>query len=233
MPSIKHLLASDQVSASAIRGFASIDYRLSGRSSATDDAARGQDSAAAAAAARHPDHIIDVRSALNLLAVEYGLTSDYILIGHSAGATLAFQVLMGRDVIHASSSPDLLPPSAVIGISGIYDLLGLDARHNGDYTGFISAAFGSDKDAWVKASPARYSGNFKTNWGAQPLAVVAWSPEDSLVDEPEIDAMISKLKQDDVSTHVVKDLTGDHNVVWEEGSQICRLVCETLAKLSA
>lgn len=221
MPSIKHMVSSKDIPTSAIKGFISLDYRLSTASS---------DSADGSAPAIHPDHILDIRSALNFLRKEYYLTNDYILAGHSAGATLSFQLLMGEDALAGQATPLVPVPSAVIGISGIYDLIGLDDRHDG-YTGFISGAFGNDREAWKIASPAWYSGSFQANWTGGRLAILAWSPQDSLVDEPEIDLFASKLAKDGVNMEIVKDLHGEHDFVWEDGSQVAQLFQRALAKL--
>jgi len=60
---------------------------------------------------------------------------NYILIGHSAGATLCFQIL-------GSGTPcTKLFPKAVIGLAGIYDLRDLVEEYP-DYRGFVEGAFG-------------------------------------------------------------------------------------------
>jgi kynurenine formamidase len=180
--------------------------------------------------AQHPDHISDVRMALRFLTENYGLSAEdggervehgnaYVLIGHSAGATLAFQLFMAEDTLCGC----IPQPAAVIGISGIYDLVGLDDRHTG-YTSFISSAFGDSKENWKRASPATYPCSFAGRWTADKPTILAWSAEDSLIDEPEIDAMSARLSQDGIQASVIKDLTGEHDDVWREGSQIHRLV---------
>jgi len=88
---------------------------------------------------RHPDHIDDVRSALAHLRENYGMR-EHALIGHSAGATLAFQAL-------AASSRQFHPPRAVFGVEGIYDLAALVAEYP-DYRGFVEGAFGDRELAW-------------------------------------------------------------------------------------
>lgn len=226
-PSVRQLVSHSQ--SSSIRGFASIDYRLSTGSQAT----QGSSGVSSSESARvvHPDHILDVRSALQFLATEYQLANDYVLIGHSAGATLAFQLLMGQEALQ---NRPLLPaplPAAVIGISGIYDLVGINDRFDGQYAEFISGAFGSDKSAWTTASPACFKGNFKDNWSDQAAVVLATSTEDTLIDEPEIETMAAKLTKDGIQFSIHKDLTGEHNFIWEDGTQVVRLVAETLTRL--
>lgn len=118
-----------------------------------------------------------------------------------------------------------------MGISGIYDLVGLDDRHDGNYAGFITSAFSSDKKTWKAASPAEFTGNFKRNWPSSKFAILAWSHEDTLIDEPEIDAMAAKLIKDRINFSITKDLTGEHDHVWEHGSQLAKLVFLSLAQL--
>ena len=214
---------------SSIAGFASIDYRLSPHPDHPQEP--GETPASELRVAQHPDHVRDVQSALKLLRGEYGLADDYILIGHSAGATLAFQLLMdppGQDTPPQAVTP---LPAAIVGVSGIYDLVGLDDRHDGNYAGFITSAFGGDKKAWDAASPAKYTGNFKKNWPCCKFAMLAWSHEDTLIDEPELDSMAAKLIKDRVNVSVTKDLTGEHDQVWEGGSQLAKLVLLSLAQL--
>ncbi|KAL6849600.1 Kynurenine formamidase [Amphichorda felina] len=229
IPAINHLVTSGRLPSASIAGFASIDYCLSPHPDHPQDPA--ETPASELRVARHPDHIRDVQSALKLLKDEYGLTNDYILIGHSAGATLAFQLLMDPTATEAAS-PEAPPlPAAIIGVSGIYDLVGIDDRHGGNYAGFITSAFGSEKKAWDVASPGKYGGSFKKNWPCGKFAILAWSHEDTLIDESELDAMAAKLIKDRINVSVTKDLTGEHDLVWEHGSQLAKLVFLGLAQL--
>ncbi|KAL2393296.1 hypothetical protein ABEF93_002817 [Exophiala dermatitidis] len=131
--------------------------------------------------ARHPDHLDDICSALALLHETYGLTEDnYMLVGHSCGATLAFQALQRLcsstspfeslfsqppSTSSRSSStpppPPPPPPTAIVGLAGIYDLRLLldnhrDTPYSDIYASFLEGAFGSDKNDWDRASPARF-----------------------------------------------------------------------------
>ena len=127
---------------------------------------------------------------------------------------------------------DVVLPRAFVGISGIYELVRLDARHDGGYAGFISGAFGSDRRCWNDSMPARYQGNFKDVLGSSK-AFLAWSPGDSLIDEPEIDGMAERLLRDGVEAQTVKTLDGDHDFVWEDGQQVARLVEQVLQALNS
>ncbi|KAK7413431.1 Kynurenine formamidase [Neonectria punicea] len=229
--SIKQITSSDETTTSNIQGFVSIDYRLSSYPEFSQDPAETKSSDLRDA--KHPDHIQDVWSALDFLHTKYQVSDNYVLIGHSAGATLALQLLMGGSVLDGRPQPRVPLPVAIIGISGIFDLVKINARHDGQYAGFISAAFGDDEAGWVSASPAQFKASFKENWPNRKLTILAWSPEDSLVDEPEIDDMAAKLRLDGVNLKVSKDLTGDHDDVWKNGKQVARLVSAALTKLYA
>ncbi|KND93476.1 Kynurenine formamidase [Tolypocladium ophioglossoides CBS 100239] len=231
MPSIKHMLSSHDIAQFALRGFVSIDYRLSPYADFPQDPAEAH--SPELRRARHPDHILDVRAALKFLESEYQLAKDYVLVGHSAGATLAYQLLMGEAALAGQRMPQTVPlPAAVIGISGIYDLVGLNNRHGGNYAGFISAAFGTDQKAWQRASPASFAGSIKENWPGSPYSLLAHSAEDSLIDSLETESMAAKLAKDGVDLSVVKDLTGEHDFVWQDGSQVARLVAQVLERLA-
>jgi kynurenine formamidase len=66
---------------------------------------------------------------------------QYVLIGHSAGACLAFQVY---DAVEGCI--------AIAGVEGLYDLENLVTEYP-DYGGFVQDAFGSDRSVWKEASP--------------------------------------------------------------------------------
>ncbi|KAL9571103.1 hypothetical protein ACKAV7_004441 [Fusarium commune] len=217
--SIKRIIISGAVAILDIAGFVSIDYRLSPHPDFPQESTT----------VKHPDHLEDIWSALNYLQGKYELSNNYILVGHSAGATLAFQLLMSGDIL--ASHPKGPLPIAIVGVSGIFDLVGLNDRHNGGYAGFIEAAFGDDKSAWEKASPARFGSSFRDNWASGKLAMLAWSAEDTLIDEPEIDNMASLLTEQGLKVEVNKHLRGEHDFVWQDGSQIARLVITTLHHL--
>lgn len=222
VPTIKHLLSSDGPK-EAIRGFASIDYRLSPSS---PDAANSENRDV-----QHPDHIIDVRTALRLLNAKYNIDDKYILIGHSAGATLTFQLLMGETALRCRVDESAPKPAAAVGLSGIYDMVNLNKRFGDNYAGFLGAAFGDDRQLWVEASPAQYRGNYSKSMSAGRPFMLATSPEDSLIDVPEMDSMIRKLEADGLEPEVVRNLHGDHDDIWSGGSQIAALVFRVLPQL--
>lgn len=216
-----------------VRGFISIDYRLSPYEERFPQSL-DETPVPAHRVAQHPDHIHDVRSALDALSDRLDLGEHYILIGHSAGAMLAFQLLMSESDWQSKSSVLLPKPAAIIGISGIYDLVNLNHRFGGAYAGFISNAFGKDQGVWNKASPAQYQASFAQ--ALLPRSTPLWlaiSPDDGLLDLAETAAMADKLRSDGFKPVVVDDLEGEHDFVWQDGTQIATLVERVLADLSS
>jgi kynurenine formamidase len=217
---------------SRIAGFASLNYRLSPHPLFTQDTATTPPFAARVA--RHPDHLDDVVSGLRFLKRQLGVGGEYVLFGHSAGAFLAYQALLGPALRGSPGGADVVLPAAVVGFEGIYDLAGLDGRMGGAYAGFIEAAFGEDRGAWRDASPATAAGSFGEWAGLQGprLAVLAHSVDDELVDTPELGTMEERLRRDGVRDMLVfRDLKGGHFDVVEDGS-FARVLLRTLDELA-
>ncbi|KAI1377204.1 alpha/beta-hydrolase [Hypoxylon crocopeplum] len=222
---------------SSIAAFASIDYRLSPHPDFPQDP--GSTPADRLRAARHPDHLHDVWAALAWLQLRYGFGARYILAGHSAGGCLAYQVLASAPALPSLSTDeqtqrgeeDVALPAAVFGIEGIYDMTGLNTRVGNAYTGFLSAAFGDDTEAWDEAAPmtcaARYGARFRG------LAVLGHSADDELVDMPEADGMAGRLARDGVEFLLRKDLRGKHDEVWRNGTGVAQVILKILEVLKA
>ncbi|CAI7610414.1 unnamed protein product [Penicillium glandicola] len=198
-----------------IAGFASISYRLSAHPNHPQDP--GNTAPKDFQDAKHPDHIRDVESALALLQNTYDFGTRYILAGHSCGATLAFQTVMGAVSGHReeaststtyspdnstaiiSGSPGPLPlpltaqPTAIVGVAGIYDLRRLRDTHAdiSAYQEFIEGAFGADEMLWDGVSPAHITGSrgVEGGWKSGRLAVLAQSKDDELVDGSQVEVM--------------------------------------------
>lgn len=214
---------------SAIRGFASIDYRLSPHPQFPQDPTSTP--ANELHNARHPDHIRDVISALRFLDAKYAVGNNYVLIGHSAGGALVHQVIMNNDA-SCSWAPAVPLPAALISISGIHDLRGMVARHGGVYEEFTTGVFGPDKQVWDAVSPATFAGNFKSVWGDRPrLVILANSADDTLIDMPELNVMEARLIGDGITPIAIRDLSLEHDDVWREGTQVAALVAKAVAKL--
>ncbi|KAI0196550.1 hypothetical protein EV127DRAFT_416863 [Xylaria flabelliformis] len=256
-PTIDHILSTSPTtansnSAAAIAGFASIDYRLSPHPQFPQDPATTP--ADQYRGARHPDHLDDVRSALVFLQRTYGFGNNYVLIGHSAGGALAFQLLAASPLSSATSThaasasaktrqaegPPL--PAAIITFGGLYDFTGINERFGGAYASFFRSAFGDDPKDWDAAAPIKFSGSYTERWVGGEFLLLGSSKEDTLVDEPEADNMVQRLR--DVDGFVegdgsagekrllfLKDLRGDHNEIWERGEEVARMVWIALRKL--
>ncbi|KAF3064897.1 Kynurenine formamidase [Daldinia childiae] len=204
-----------------VAAFASLDYRLSPHPEFPQDPAttppdrfRG---------AKHPDHLDDVRAALAFLQNRFGFGSRYVLVGHSAGACLAYQLLAGLSSIE---DVEVEFPAAVFGVEGIYDMTGFNARFGGGYAGFLEGAFGP-QDRWDEAAPMKCPGSYG-DWYPGGLAVLGHSVDDDMVDMPETDGMAERLKKDGVEVLLVKDLTGPHDDAWQDGRGVARIVLRVL-----
>ncbi|KAI1754603.1 alpha/beta-hydrolase [Xylaria castorea] len=216
-PAIDHILGTSPPTATAsgsgaaaIAGFASIDYRLSPHPQFPQDPATTP--ADQYRGARHPDHLDDVRSALVFLQRTYGFGSNYVLIGHSAGGALAFQLLAtsplsssaSASTPHAATAPATtsagtrqaeypLLPAAVVAFEGLYDFTGVNERFGGAYASFFRSAFGDDPEGWDAAAPISFSGRYAERWVGGEFFLLGWSTDDTLVDGPEADNMARRL----------------------------------------
>lgn len=223
-----------------IAGFASISYRLSAHPnhpqdpSATDPKDFQE--------AKHPEHITDVEAALAFLQSTYKFGTRYILVGHSCGATLAFQAVMGTVSGHREQATLTAQPTAIVGVAGIYDLRRLRDTHVdiSAYQEFIEGAFGADETLWDGVSPARVAGSrgVEGGWKSGRLAVLAWSKDDGLVDGSQVEVMKEALgnwekteaqipAQEDSTPDRrlrVLSISGIHDEAWENGDQLARAV---------
>ena len=219
MPSIDKMVNSDIFPKGAVKGFASINYRLSGNSSDLHPT-------------RHPDHIRDVRNALAYMQRVYAINNSYILVGHSVGATLTFQLLMGAEAA-GEAMPDAPLPVVAVGLNGIYEFYAFAHRHGQSYIDFVAGALGPDQSKWNDAAPERFKGSYKRSWPVPGRrAVIASSPQDTLVDEIwESKKMADRLREDEVGFDFPR-LKGDHDFVWQDGEQVAELMAEVLKRLS-
>lgn len=232
-----------------IVGLASVDYRLGSHPDFPQDPAvvpthRYRN-------ARHPEHLCDVRAALRFLRAHYGIgagnssNSKYVLVGHSCGATIAMQLLMGLTEDKKKESgqkydDDIVPiPAAVVGLEGIYNFRGLAHRFSPAYDSIFTDPFGEDKNAWDEVSPAcfekwAHTVAKKGSKGQKPTRIVlAWSQDDELVDEEEIKDMARCLEKADVQYISHVDLRGTHDEVWEKGTEIAKLCLEVVGMCTA
>ncbi|KAL9620543.1 MAG: hypothetical protein Q9160_004904 [Pyrenula sp. 1 TL-2023] len=226
IPFLKSLYPSQSSASSSspishIAGIASLSYRLSPHPSHPQDPSQTPDHNLRNA--KHPQHIEDVVSAIADLQGRYNFGNQYVIVGHSCGATLAFQVAMYAGVPWKSSGGGVYGdrkeeeakmrcqlPVAIVGVEGIYgvDLLLRDYKDvSSAYREFVEAAFGDSRDAWIAVSPAqRAYERYVCSWAdnidekgegrrkGKVLALLAHSHEDELVNMAQSDEMARVLK---------------------------------------
>ncbi|KAF2722828.1 alpha/beta-hydrolase [Polychaeton citri CBS 116435] len=227
-----------------IAGFASINYRLSPYPSHERDPSNPSDPARNA---RHPEHITDVLAALLHLQETFAFEDRYVLVGHSCGATLALQVAMKRYWGSQYESTlalelNVVPPVAMVGLAGLYDLPRLvayhDAKGEAAYRGFVTDAFGNDRDLWRDASPAAAS-DFDQSWEDGRLVVIAHSRDDRLVEWEQAELMLRSLEHQGFTkdgtgkrSSLLK-ITGDHDQIWQEGHEVARAIEHAISELAS
>jgi kynurenine formamidase len=215
------ILASDPNFQNSFAGFASINYRLSPypdhprNPSTPNDCARN---------AKHPDHILDVSKGLAFLESKYKISSGYLLAGHSAGATLAFQT---QEFCEGVGVPI---PLGVLGIDGIYALKELTINYESipAYKQFVMNAFGPDETVWMEASP--YSSEQPAAWEKVKAVILAHSEEDELLDFTQTRLMCDRAQQTPSYQRSLHFLPakGNHDQIWKQGNELARLIKEAL-----
>ncbi|TGO23622.1 hypothetical protein BPAE_0126g00050 [Botrytis paeoniae] len=221
IPTINSLVASSVES--KIASFASINYRLSSHPSFPQDSSSVPRHEYRNA--KHPDHLQDICSGLSYLQSKYSIEDQYLLVGHSCGATLAMQILMGKEYLHSCGILDehlnFKLPRYVLGVAGIYDLRLLrDTNPHPAYNEFLTQAFGSDEKIWDEVSPAKFS-SFEEFGKTGKILAFATSPDDELVDEIQIDVMVKNVHGINggvVVKNLKNHLKGTHNKIWETGN---------------
>ncbi|KAK0509675.1 hypothetical protein JMJ35_008069 [Cladonia borealis] len=184
--------------------------------------------------AKWPDHINDVRDAIKYLQRPGGELEEgkeWIICGHSVGATMALMLAM-------SPSPSLPSPSThnhdeygwgheiplpgligVIGISGIYDFTACRDAHpamRDIYDAFITGAFGPEEDGGWERGDVRSAGR---RVGREVgVVVVGGSRGDELVEWEQVGAMMGGLEwEEGEGRKVVVEVEGGHMDVVEGG----------------
>nr|POE71348.1 kynurenine formamidase [Quercus suber] len=236
----EYLLAHQPATVSRLSAIASLNYRLSPNPA---HPTHPSDPADPARNAHHPDHITDVLAAVLHLQRTYGFGARYLLVGHSCGAMLAMQLAMKRYWGAQYEATDALelnvvPPRAVLGVEGLYDLPALVAAHAREpmYRAFVTGAFGGDEEQWNAVSPAHAAfGN--EEWEEGRLVVLAQSHEDELVEWEQTALQERRLKEEGwvqggkERRLEVLELKGTHNQVWEQGAELARAITYTVNEL--
>lgn len=239
-PTIQELVAKHSTIFPKVAGFASINYTLS---PLPTDAAASKEPGyifEPSRTGKHPDHIVDVLTGISFLQSRAGFGSDYVLLGHSCGATLAFQVAMSHSKWGPRATALHAPkPKAIVGLNGLYDMPSVIADP-GDkhavlkpvYESFTRLAFGDDEKVWNEISPISVS-DWKTEWKEGTKAIFVQSHEDSLVPYQQTETMRNMLSKSKAEALVITELnaTGDHNELWDKGDRLAEIVVEVVNSL--
>lgn len=233
-------LLADSATLDHLAGLASVDYRLSPYPSHAGDPSNPQDPARNAT---HPDHVNDLLAAVLHLQETYCFGERYLLVGHSAGATMALQLTMkrywGRQYESTLAAElNVVPPLAVVGVEGIYDLPRLldDYGHVPGYREFVTNAFGDDPRDWAAASPT--SGSFDDGWSEGRIVAMLHSIDDELVGPEQADAMAAALRRqcwsaDDSDRRlIVSKVHGlTHDEFWQSGEVMAAFIGKVVVEL--
>lgn len=172
--------------------------------------------------------MLDVARALLYLEKQYGIANRYILAGHSAGATIAFQLR------NYSMKENLPTPAGVIGIAGIYHFEAFVEAHNEipEYKALMENAF-PDHSVWDDSSPAVTALEGPALWEQSELVVLSYSDEDELVEKWQVTAMLRRagtVDQAEEKVHLI-DISGKHDEVWENGNLLGGLILKSMELL--
>lgn len=203
----------------SIAGFASINYRLSPYPNHSEVPSSPRDPSRNI---YHPAHLSDVGKALLYLDDQHQISDRYLLIGHSAGATIAFEL----------QTTSLPTPVGVLGIEGIYDFDGLIKAHSNPlYQQFMDNAF-PDKTLWKKAAP--YTNYSPDNLYEQAkMVILSYSVDDDLVETGQVTSMLERIASGPLrkeQVHVLK-ASGSHDEIWGGGTILAGLVTQSLELL--
>lgn len=192
-----------------IKGFASLSYRLSPH---PDQKLLSSTSEISNQEVKHPDHINDILMGFVYLQQNFAVGNQYVLVGHSCGATLAFQTIMSQ-----FNYTGFIKPKIIVGVAGIYNLRGLRDRHPGSgYEDFISGAFGKDEKVWDSASPVNIK-PLENPWPEGKMAILVSSPADELIESKQVEEFEKTLN----SYHNIKVQTWrsllncSHDDIWK------------------
>jgi kynurenine formamidase len=201
----------------SVAGFASINYRLSPYPSHPNDPSSPRD---ISRNLQYPAHLLDVSRALLYLDAKYRINNRYLIAGHSAGATLAFE--LNNWYIPKAQLPQ---PACVVGISGIYDLEAFIESHSEipAYRELIENAF-PDKSLWEQASPYKSHLSETAIWQDARAVIVSHSDEDELVEKAQASYMLKRARAAlNVKVHFLP-ATGAHDEIWGNGHILASLI---------
>lgn len=208
-----------------IAGYAAVNYRLAPHPAYPQDA---QTETYVRRNAQFPDQLRDVHASIRHLQMRYGFGSNYILCGHSVGATLALLATL------KSSEGQIKPPVCVVGANGIYDFPQIH-KDNPVYESMTRNAI--PPTLYEQASPACYaSSEYASIRPEQPLRVLlSHSRNDGLVDWEQVEIMQKVLQSDSVaipSQVKILETKGQHDAIWKEGKELARSLVEAVKMLT-
>ncbi|KAK4228299.1 Alpha/Beta hydrolase protein [Podospora fimiseda] len=231
-PTISSLFSSPSLPTN-LSGIISLNYRLSPHPSHPDIIPPNK--------AKHPDHISDILSALKFLH-QLGI-SPRIIIGHSCGATLAFQSVMNPSRFGLSPSLEVKnKPEVIIGVNGLYDLAGFIESPpkgfeglKGGYQEFVEGAFGESKKIWKEVCPTSCEKGWVKEWNEGKKVVLVQSEEDGLVPREQLVGFRKRIEEEEEGGLEVGEVDGEgwgeHDDVWKNGKKLAGLVREVLKGL--
>ncbi|KAK7511411.1 Alpha/Beta hydrolase protein [Phyllosticta citriasiana] len=241
-PTIQHLQTHHPALLPRIAAIASLHYRLSPYPShPTHPTTLRTDSIEAALEGRsvaHPTHRDDVLAALRWLKTScgVGVEREFVMLGHSCGATLAVQVLP----LLAAEGEGAMRPRAVAGVAGIYDIPRFAGNHADApvYAEILAGAFGGTgghvdeamREEWDEASPVRVARVGKLA-GVRKL-LLAQSRADGLVEWEQVELMRDAVQETEGAGVVeTLEIGGQHDECWETGEGLARVVGRVLEGL--
>ncbi|QDS71254.1 hypothetical protein FKW77_000535 [Venturia effusa] len=241
---VSHLVGGHDAATSKFACIASINYSLSPHPNHPTQPSPPKDLEKdfvdKSRVASHPDHIFDVLTALAFLQDKYHFGSNYVLAGHSCGATLALQVAMDhKRWIDAAWGLKVEKPQVIVGLNGLYDMPKL-IKSPGEkheklapiYTAFMRLAFGADEKVWHDVCPSAVD-NWAQEWEEGTEIILAQSLEDSLVPYFQTEDMLNRLNASKSGQLAVREVlaTGDHNCLWEDGTRLAQILLEAAKSL--
>ncbi|KAG5926969.1 hypothetical protein E4U53_002949 [Claviceps sorghi] len=238
IPTLKNLSPAWLQSRKSPVAFASVDYSLSPYPSHPTNPSRPYDDSRNAS---HPKHILDVVKAISFLQKRANFGNKYILVGHSCGATLAFQAAMNPGRWGIGMAKDLIDaPLMVMGVNGLYDMPELIENPGGQHDQYQSAyaqftrnAFGDDKDVWKAVSPA-FVDDWATEWPDGRRVMLVQAPRDNLVPYGQGERMKDSLVGSKADRLVVEltDGDGEHDEIWQKGTLLAKLLTRAIDVVS-
>ncbi|KAE9984828.1 hypothetical protein EG328_008230 [Venturia inaequalis] len=241
---VSHLVDGHDAATSNFTCIASINYSLSPHPNHPTNPSPpkdlGKEIVDKSRVATHPDHIFDVLTALAFLQEKYHFGSNYVLVGHSCGATLALQVAMDhKRWIDDAWGLKVAKPKSIIGLNGLYDMPKLITSPGTNhenlvpvYTAFMKLAFGANEKVWYDICPSSVD-NWAEEWEEGREIILAQSLEDELVPYFQTKDMLKRLNASKNGSLVVREVpaAGDHNFLWEDGKTLAQIILEAVKAL--